>query len=93
MSLEEAHARLARFGFLLLDHRHPDGQPSQLLVGMRPLPTYAHFDPEAVTFWRTDAEGRGRLDLLTVDSHDRATTRSRGEPSASSTGSASRTSS
>lgn len=72
MRLEEAHGRLARFGFLLVDHRRADGQPSQLLVGLRPRPTYAHFDPEVVTFWRTDAEGRGRLDLLTVASRDRA---------------------
>ncbi len=72
MTPEAALPQLARFGFLLLSHLRPDGEPSHLLVAMRPLPTFAHFDPEAVTFWRTDDEGRGRPDILTVDSRDRA---------------------
>jgi hypothetical protein len=71
MTPEEAFPRLAHFGFLLLEHVRGNGEPSHLLVGMRRLPTYAHFDPEVVTFWRTDADGRGRLDLLTVESRDR----------------------
>jgi hypothetical protein len=71
MSPEAALRRLARFGFLLLEHLHPDGDPSRLLVALRPMPTFAHFDPEAVTFWRTDADGRGRLGQLSIDSRDR----------------------
>jgi hypothetical protein len=37
----------------------PDGPgPSFLLVGLRPVPTLQHYDPEAVDYWAT-AEGRG----------------------------------
>jgi hypothetical protein len=55
---------LARLGFELV-HGDQRGGPggSVLLVALRSLPTYQHFDPERVDYWVT-ADGRGRVASL-----------------------------
>lgn len=46
-----AHELLADLGFLLVPGSPFDRGPAYLLVALRPRPTHAHFDPEAVEFW------------------------------------------
>lgn len=62
----EVARRLAHLGFLL--ESPPPSHPgnARLLVGFRPRPTLAHFDPEVVRFWRTGADRRGHLTELTA---------------------------
>lgn len=62
----EVAQRLAHLGFLL--ESPPPAHPgnARLLVGFRPRPTLAHFDPEVVRFWRTGADRRGHPTELTA---------------------------
>ena len=60
---EEALSRLAHYGFLLASEFPTAHGASHLFAAIRPRPTLAHFDPEVVTYWHTDADGRGRDDL------------------------------
>lgn len=62
--LRAAAARLASWGFLA-DPDLPDRPgPARLLVALRDRPTFRHFDPERIEYWRTEA-GRGRPATLT----------------------------
>lgn len=59
---------VADLGFLLAHDLPGDGQDALLVVALRDAPTLRHFDPELLTFWRTDELGRGRSRELTIDS-------------------------
>lgn len=62
--LKAAAARLDRWGFLA-DPDLPDRPgPARVLVALRDRPTFRHFDPERIEYWRTEA-GRGRAATLT----------------------------
>lgn len=64
----EAARRLAHLGFLLESPPHGGPGGARLLVAFRPRPTLQHFDPELVQFWRTGADRRGHLSVLSIDS-------------------------
>lgn len=59
---------VADLGFLLAHDLPGDGQDALLVVALRDAPTFRHFDPELLSFWRTDELGRGRSRELTFDS-------------------------
>ena len=64
----DAARQLAHLGFLLETPPHGHPGEARLLVAFRPRPTLAHFDPEAVSFWRTGQDRRGHLAELTIAS-------------------------
>lgn len=67
-----AAGMLQHWGFLAHSDLPDREGPSYLLVSIRPRPTLAHYDPEEVDYWVTDA-GRGtpvsltRLSRLPID--------------------------
>jgi hypothetical protein len=64
----EAAPLVADLGFLLAHDLPFNGTDALLVVALREVPTLRHFDPELLTFWRTDDAGRGRKRELTLDS-------------------------
>ena len=67
--LDQASKILANLGFELVEPNRPRGDDtSHLLIALRIVPTLAHFDPEKVEYWGTEA-GRGRSRLLDCESH------------------------
>lgn len=66
--LAEAAEHLAHLGFLV--ESSSPGRPGdgRLLVAFRDRPTLAHFDPEAVRFWRTGDDRRGHAVEMTFES-------------------------
>jgi hypothetical protein len=59
---------VADLGFLLARDLPGEGADALLVVALREIPTLRHFDPELVTYWRTDELGRGRQRDLTLES-------------------------
>jgi hypothetical protein len=63
----EAAPLVADLGFLLARDLPATGADALLVVALREVPTLRHFDPELVTYWRTDELGRGRPRDLTLE--------------------------
>ncbi len=62
--LEQAEKLLSGLGFCLDEPDLAHGiDAAHLLVGIRPQPTLAHFDPERIDYWVTES-GRGRPRVL-----------------------------
>jgi hypothetical protein len=61
---EVAAACLADWGFLASPDLPDRPGPARLLVAIRRVPTFRHFDPELVEFWVSE-EGRGRPATIT----------------------------
>jgi hypothetical protein len=57
--LDQADRVLAGLGFDLVEPDRLTDDTSHLLVAVRPAPTLAHFDPEAIDYWVTES-GRGQ---------------------------------
>jgi len=64
----EAAPLVADLGFLLAHDLPVNGNDALLVVALRDAPTLRHFDPELLSFWRTDDGGRGRMRELTLAS-------------------------
>lgn len=63
--LADAPRRLAHLGFLLENALSERIGATHLLVALRAHPTFAHFDPELVRYWRTGEDRRGHPAELT----------------------------
>lgn len=59
---------VADLGFLVHRDMPRDGRDALLVIAMRDQPTERHFDPEVITYWRTDARGRGGRAEITASS-------------------------
>lgn len=55
-----AAALVADLGFLLRWDMPADGRRALLVIALREAPTLRHYDPELITYWRTDERERGR---------------------------------
>ena len=64
----EAAPLVADLGFLLAHDLPFNGTDALLVVALREEPTLRHFDPELLSYWRTDDDGRGRKRELTLAS-------------------------
>lgn len=60
-------------GFCLRWDLPSDEHDALLVVAVRETPTERHFDPELVSYWRTDETGRGRPSQLTLESRPMTT--------------------
>jgi hypothetical protein len=63
LDLQAARSRLMDLGFWVDSPFPYRAGDSRLFVAMRDLPTLRHFDPELVSYWRTN-DGRGRPSAL-----------------------------
>ena len=61
-----AAALVADLGFLLRWDMPATGRRALLVIAIREEPTLRHYDPELLTYWRTNESGRGRLADLTL---------------------------
>ncbi len=59
---------VADLGFLVHRDLPRDGRDAVLVIAVRDQPTERHFDPEVITYWRTDARGRGVRAEITATS-------------------------
>jgi hypothetical protein len=59
---------VADLGFLLRWDLPTDDRDALLVVALRARATERHFDPELVTYWRTNQRRRGRREEVTLDS-------------------------
>lgn len=59
---------VADLGFLVHRDLPRDGRDAVLVIAVRDQPTERHFDPEVITYWRTDARGRGVRAEITASS-------------------------
>jgi hypothetical protein len=66
-----AAALLADLGFRLIEPDRVGGDDSHLLVALRDVPTYRHFDPESVTYYARTRNGTSPTTLDRRSSHDR----------------------
>lgn len=66
LDLQAARSRLMDLGFWVDSPFPYRAGDSRLFVAMRDLPTFRHFDPELVSYWRTN-DGRGRPSALSRD--------------------------
>jgi hypothetical protein len=57
---------VADLGFLLRWDLPTDDRDALLVVALRSRATERHFDPELVTYWRTDERRRGRREEVTL---------------------------
>ena len=58
---------VADLGFLVHRDVPTDGAEAELIIALRRAPTESHFDPELLTYWRTDGLGHGRPGTIMVD--------------------------
>lgn len=63
IDLPQARVLTDELGFLLVPGAPFAPGPAYLIVGIRPQPTRAHFDPEMVEYWST-LDGRGHPALI-----------------------------
>jgi hypothetical protein len=63
LALDDAADALADWGFLAQPGQPSHAGPGYLLVAIRRVPTFTHFDPETVSFW-VSQDGAGHRVLL-----------------------------
>ncbi len=73
IGLAETARLLASLGFVNHANLPNSGPFAHLVVGLRPTPTFQHFDPQAIRYWANEF-GRGRPQEITPPSPPRPAT-------------------
>lgn len=65
---DRAAGAVAGLGFWVHRDIPTDEAEAELMIAIRRVPTLRHFDPELLTYWKTDEAGRGRPGHILYDS-------------------------
>jgi hypothetical protein len=65
---DRAAGTVANLGFWVQRDVPTDEAEAELTIAIRGIPTLRHFDPELLTYWKTDEGGRGRPGHILYDS-------------------------